>query len=519
MDNSRSNKKLEFKDLQRRLRAAGNLANFNYRGERTYVVISGMNSDILNLRKVVGLPYYEERMLFFLFLLRYKKTRIIYVTSSGFNTKLFDYYLKLISGDPTKIKEMKTRLTHISVDNKRTISLTRKVLDNQRAITKIKKALGDSRKGMLRCYNPGDLERRLAVKIGIPIFGGAEKFDFVGTKSGSRKIFKLAGLDYIPGWIYLKNFTELSIAMAKLLKDHPYYKKLMVKLDYSSSGRGNAVFKAKEFLKENEIEISIKTDINKIARLIRKNFCKYVSFQMKGQDCQDYISEFNLNGGIVELYISAENKYSPSVQMCLNPDGQPKIISTHEQILGGPDDQKYVGCIFPARTSHRKSIVKEAKKVGNWMARHNMIGNFGVDFVVVYSQLDPTKCKIYPIEINLRKGGTTHPFRIVYFLTGAKYNNKEGMLYCGKKPIYYLARDIIESKDYKNIKAMDLIDLVLKSRINFNKNTKKGVLVFMPGTIRKYGKFGAVCIGNSRREAENYYKRLIKLVDNYAIRK
>lgn len=512
----KNKEQIEFSKLQRRLKINKRLSYFNYRGERTLVVIAGMNADNVNLKKVVGLTYYEERMLFFLFLLKYKNTKIIYVTSKGFNEKLFDYYLSLVSKNPKKISSLKSRLTHVAINDNRVISVTEKTLENSEIIRKIKKAIENPKTAQLRCYNPSLMERKLALKLGIPLFGGGQKFDFLGTKSGGRKAFRLAGINYIPGYSYLKNFDELTVAMAKLMRDHPYYKKLMVKLDLSSSGRGNAIFKVKEFLKENDIEISSKINIEKLAKQIKKNFCKYVSFQMAGQDCAEYIKEYYQKGGIAELYIPGENKYSPSVQLLINPDGKPIILSTHEQILGGPDKQKYLGCLFPARTSHRKIIIKEAKKVAAWMAKKGLVGYFGIDFVVVYKDKNPIP-KVYPIEINLRKGGTTHPFRIAHFLTSAKYNSRQGMLYCGKTPIYYLAMDIIYNKNYKKIGPMELIDLVQKSSVNFNKNTKRGVLVFMPGTIKKYGRFGAICIGHTRKEAERYYKRLIKLVDKYSL--
>ena len=49
-----------------------------------------------------------------------------------------------------------------------------------------------------------------------------------------------------------------------------------------------------------------------------------------------------------------------------------------------------------------------------------MIGRFAVDFVVVREQADAWSP--YAIELNLRKGGTTHPFLTLQFLTGGAYD-------------------------------------------------------------------------------------------------
>lgn len=517
MDKSEQ-QKTEFQKLQRRLKLNKKLSNFNYRGERTFVVVSGMNSDKFNLSQVKGLDYYEERMLFFLFLLKYKKTKIIFVTSEGFNTDLFDYYIDLISNKKKEISDIKSRLIHVQVKNSKYLALTDKILNSKKALDTISDAIADKKTAVLRCYNPTAAERKLAVTLGIPLFGSKEKFDYVGTKSGSRKVFKLAELETIPGSGYLKNYSELVSAMARLMKDYPTYKRMVIKLDQGAAGRGNCIFETQKFLEENDIEISIKTDTEKIAQKIHKNFKGYCRFELDNETAEHYIKEFNKIGGIVELYINGKIKYSPSVQLSISTAGIPIIVSTHEQILGGVENQKYLGCAFPALTDHRKLIIREAKKVAAWMAKKGMIGHFGIDFIVVKNKPED-KPRIHPIEINLRKGGTTHPFRIAYYLTRSKYNKLDGLLYNGKTPIYYISRDFIVDERYKKLAPNELIDLVQNSKINFNKNTKQGVLVFMSGTIKEYGRFGAICISHSTEDAEIYFKKLIRLVNGYAGKK
>jgi hypothetical protein len=509
--------KIEYKRIQRHLRQNKKLCNFNYRGERTFVVISGLNSDKFNLKNVKGLKYYEERMLFFLFLLSYKKTKIIYVTSENFNTNLFDYYIRLISKKRKEIDEMKSRFTHIEVLDDKHLSLTNKILSSKKILRQISKKIVDKKTAVLRCYNPTADERKLAVALQVPLFGSGEKFDYVGTKSGGRKVFSSAGLALIPGTGYIKSFSDLTVAMAKLIKNYPLRKRLIIKLDKGASGRGNCIFNHEQLLLDNDLEVSAQTEVNKLASLIKNQFKKYCQFELTTETPENYVKEFNRIGGIVELYIKGEIKFSPSVQLAISVQGTPSIVSTHEQILGGLESQKFLGCAFPSLPDHRKSIVQEAKKVAIWMAKKGMIGNFGIDFIV-NRDTPKDKPEVYPIEINLRKGGTTHPFRIAHYLTKSKYK-ADGLLYSGKTPIYYLSRDLIENKEYKKISANELIELVKGSKIHFNKYSKRGVLVFMPGAITKYGKFGAICIGHSSAEAENYYKKLIRLINNYLEKK
>jgi len=148
------------------------------------------------------------------------------------------------------------------------------------------------------------------------------------------------------------------------------------------------------------------------------------------------------------------------------------------------------------------------------MAEKEVLGNFAIDFVVCKIN---GKSVIYPIEINYRKGGTTHPFRIAYYLTESEYDVKNDILVDNEcRPICYHSMEFIESEKYKKIKPMELIDLVRYSKISFDKKNNEGVVVYMPGMISKFGRFGAICIAHTPEKAAEYFKKLVKLVNTYA---
>ncbi len=107
---------------------------------------------------------------------------------------------------------------------------------------------------------------------------------------------------------------------------------------------------------------------------------------------------------------------SPSVQMRALPDGTVELLSTHDQLLGGPSGQSYLGCIFPAAPDVRRPHRRARPGVGRHLAALGVLGRFAVDFVAV--QDDEGAWSAYAIELNLRKGGTTHPFLTLQFLTG-----------------------------------------------------------------------------------------------------
>ena len=125
-------------------------------------------------------------------------------------------------------------------------------------------------------------------------------------------------------------------------------------------------------------------------------------------------------GGVVEEWIAGEEFRSPSVQLRVTPLGVVELLSTHDQLLGGTGGQSYLGCRFPADPAYAPMISREAKKVGTRLAKEGVLGRFAIDFVVVRS--NKGAWQPYAIEVNLRKGGTTHPFLTLQFLTDGTYD-------------------------------------------------------------------------------------------------
>jgi len=44
------------------------------------------------------------------------------------------------------------------------------------------------------------------------------------------------------------------------------------------------------------------------------------------------------------------------VQLRITPLGAVDLLSTHDQLLGGPSGQSYLGCVFPADTGYAALI-------------------------------------------------------------------------------------------------------------------------------------------------------------------
>ena len=126
-------------------------------------------------------------------------------------------------------------------------------------------------------------------------------------------------------------------------------------------------------------------------------------------------------GGIVEEMLQGEPFASPSVQVDLLPDGAVKVLATHEQELGGEDKQVYMGCRFPADLAYAP---EHGRRIGEALARQGAVGRFALDFAAVRSGGAWT---VSGPEINLRKGGTTHPYACLRNLAPRRYDAAAGV--------------------------------------------------------------------------------------------
>ena len=91
-------------------------------------------------------------------------------------------------------------------------------------------------------------------------------------------------------------------------------------------------------------------------------------------------------------------------------------------------------------------------------AAEELLGRFAVDFVVV--QDDSGAWTPYAIELNLRKGGTTHPYLTLQFLTDGEYDADRALFVTPTgKAKFFVSTDRLESKAYRVLQPDDIAGL------------------------------------------------------------
>lgn len=465
---------------------------------KTVVIIPSITLDQEILGKISGHVHYEERLLCLLMLLRMPRTHVVYVTSTPVDPVIVDYYLHLLPGI-TRHHALQ-RLTMLSCYDGSPKSLTEKILDRPRLIERIRKSIPAGNAAHLACFTVTKYERTLAVKLDMPIYGCDPDLYDLGNKSNSRKIFRQCGLNVPEGFEDLKNEEDIIASLNELKLNNPFLKKAVVKMNDGFSGEGNAVFSFEGMEDGTELKQWITENLRKNLKIVAGDLTY-----------KDYMFKFQHMGGIVESFVEGDIKTSPSVQCRINPMGECKVISTHDQLVGGESGQVFLGANFPAAEEYAIEIGEDGKKVAEALAKSGVMGRFAVDFISVKEE---SGWKHYAIEINLRKGGTTHPYILLQFLTDGDYDYENGMyLTANRQTRYYFCSDNLKNEKYIGLTPHDLIDIAMLHQLHYDGTSQEGVMFHLIGALSQYGKLGVVCIGSTPERAKNFYEQTVKVLD------
>jgi PGM1 C-terminal domain len=462
----------------------------------TSVVVPSMSLDQDELRKLVGAPFYEERLLFLLIRLRNPRAHVVYVTSQPVHPLILEYYLNLLPGVPPS--HARAHLTMLCAYDGSPRPLTEKILERPRLIQRIRAAIHDPMRAYLTVFNSTPLERKLAVLLGIPLNGLDPQLRYLGTKSGSRKVIRQAGVESPAGFEDLATEYDVADALLEIRRLRPGVTRAVIKLNESFSGEGNALFRFPQGQTREAI----------LQALTR------IEFSVPSETHDRFFEKFRATQGIVEEFLAASETASPSAQLRTGPRGEVLLLSTHDQILGGPTGQVYQGCRFPAADGYRRAVQDAGLRIGRVLAAEGVVSRFGVDFVAL-RDAPSDLWRILALEINLRMLGTTHPFLALRFLTGGDLDPDSGLFHTlGGRAKCYRATDNLCSEAYRGLLPEDLIDILTSHQLHYSPRTECGVLFHLIGAISEYGKLGLTAIANTREEAQALYGSTLAVLDS-----
>lgn len=468
--------------------------------EQTIVVVPSADVDVE--LSPSQLQAYEERYLFLLFLLRQPNARMVYVTGQAIHPDIVDYYLDLLPG--VIQSHARRRLFFVSPMEARFRPLSRKLLDRPQLIERIRRLIPDPDRAHLVPFMTTWDDRELAMRLGIPMYGADPAHAGFGTKSEGRRLFEEAGIRHPRGREGLRSRSEVVDAIVALRSEVPELRRVIVKSNEGVSGFGNAV-----------VDLgSLPADAGPgdIDDLVDR-----VSIDPIVGSVDRYFEVFAREGGIVEEMVEGVSVASPSVQLRITPLGRVELLSTHDQILGGGSGQTFLGSCFPADPGYARQISVSARAVGERLAARGVIGRFALDYIVT-ERPDGTWDE-YAIEVNLRKGGTTHPFLTLQFLTDGTYDEDRAVFVApdGMEK-HYIATDHAEVEGLEVLTPQDLLDIALDRDLHFDQARLVGTVFHMLSAMPTHGFVGLTAVADSALDARARYDHVLEVLTEEAAR-
>jgi hypothetical protein len=451
------------------------------------VVIPSMSLDRIGPGSGAANQALEERFLFMLLLLRQPRLKLIYVTSMPVDQAVIEYYLSLLPG--VIPSHARSRLTMVAIGDSSATPLTEKLLARPRLVAQIRGLIPDRTFSHMVPYNTTRLERDLALVLGIPMYGADPRHFPIGTKTGSRQAFSAAGVSHPHGVNDVRTVDDVVSALVDLRANRPRASAAMVKLNEGAAGAGNAEVNLADLPPSGDA-----TERDLLSQRVMS-----MTLESDRVDIGQFLDKLAERAGIVEERVTGDELRSPSVQLRITPLGAVELLSTHDQILGGTTGQSYLGCRFPADPAYAGLISADAMKVGEVLAAQGVLGRFAIDFVVSRTNGHWTTDAI---EINLRRGGTTHPFLTLQFLTDGRYDPESSrFLTPAGDERHLVATDHFEDPSLCGLRIADLFDVVAISGMHYDQARERGVVLHMMSAITELGRIGLTAVGATADEA------------------
>ena len=426
---------------------------------------------------------------------RIESCEFVYVASRGPAPEVLDYYLDLVPEE--RRASIRDRVTIVEVPADGTArSVAARLAAQPERVAWLRAHLGE-RPAFIEPWNVTEHEVRLAVALDVPINGTAPGLRPLAFKSAGRRLFVAAGVPTPLGREDVRTTDEVIAAVRAIHAEHPGVPGVVIKHDDSGAGDGNVVIDLDGMPSAGDADAWLRSAIDALPEWYRTDLAL---------------------GGVVEERIAGDRFSSPSAQVDLRPDGQVVVLATHEQVLGGPGGQVYLGCRFPADPAYAATLAEHAARIGEHLAARGAMGRFSVDFVAAATGHAPWE--VYAIEVNLRKGGTTHPYAALRNLVPGRYDPALGRWIADDGTTRaYSSTDNLVDDAWLGLPPGDVIRAVRESGLQFDPVTGTGTVLHMLSGLDIDGRFGLTAIAPTPAEAVRMHEGVREAVAALADRR
>jgi hypothetical protein len=405
---------------------------------------------------------------------------IVFIGCQEPGPEVLAYYDRLAC--PGRPGAMLERLHVVAVEDPSPRPVSAKLLDRPDLVARVRELIGD-RPAMLESWNVTETEVRVALALGTPVNGTDPGLWPLAFKSKGRRLFASLGVPSPAGAEDVVDLAGVGEAVARIRRDRPHLSSVVVKHDNSGAGDGNLVVPVRDGAGRRIPRDALVSGLGDIAP-------------------PWYVRDL-ASGGVVEELVRGRQVRSPSAQLEVLPRGGSRVLSTHEQILGGENGQVYSGCRFPADPAYAARLAEYGSRVADRLGELGALGRLGVDYVAVSRR---SGWDVFALEVNLRKGGTTHPFTALRHLVPGHYDARTGR-YLGEDgtPRCYRSSDGLLDPRWQVLSPTRVIDAVAGAGLEFDPATRTGVVLHMLSCLRVDGRVGATAIARTADEADELY--------------
>ena len=406
---------------------------------------------------------------------------VIVVASAAPSEAVLDYYAHLAR--PESPDEARRRVSCIVVPDDGARGVAAKLLDRPDLLAELRERIG-GRPAVIEPWNVTGDEVAVALALGVPISGGPPELWPLGFKSASRRLFRQAGVPVPVGVEDVHDGAEVAAAVEAMRRDCPSLDQVVVKLDNSGAGEGNWVMATR-------------------ARDGRALTAAELVTHLETHVPTWFLAALGA-GGVVEEMVTGREVTSPSAQAEIRPDGDVRVLATHEQVLGGATGQVFTGSRFPADASYAPALARHVEAVARLLADLGALGWLAVDFV---ARREDVGWQLAAVDLNLRRGGTTHSYTALHHLVAGGYDAPTGrwVTEVDGTPRHYRSSDAVSAPGLVGMEPDRVIGSLTAASLAFDRTRGSGVVLHMFPALSRDGTIGVTAIGRSATEAEQLF--------------
>jgi hypothetical protein len=436
------------------------------------------------------IPSLEHRYLLSLFVgSRIPACEIVYVSTRRPDAAVLDYYTSLMPPDRA------ARFRILDTDDGTPRSVAAKILADPALQAEIR-AIVDGRPALIEPWNVTETEVAMALALGVPVNGTRPDLRTLGFKSEGRRLIRRAGVPVPAGVEDVRTVEDVHAAIESLQAARPDLRGVVLKHDDSGAGDGNVVLDLEPMAAAPDGGAWLRATLAALPDWYR--------------------ADLAAQGGVIEERVTGLRFTSPSAQADIRPDGSVQVLATHEQVLGGASNQVYMGCRFPADPAYAATLATHTEAIGHELAAAGALGRFAVDFVAASGS--DGSWDLYAIEVNLRKGGTTHPYAALRCLVPGRYDTAAGHWVAaadGSQRAYSATDNLVDPR-WTGLAPAAVIAAVRDAGLQFRAATGTGAILYMLSGLAIDGRLGVVAIAPTPAEADALQLAVREAVDRLA---